>query len=182
DADPRRLTDAQQRAVAELVRVAPVVQQVADRFTAAGHEVALVGGSVRDALLGRLGADLDFTTSARPEQTRELMDGWAEAVWDTGIAYGTIGAQRAGHRLEITTYGSESYDPQSRKPAVEYGDSLVGDLRRRDFTVNAMALTLPDRTFVDPFGGLPDLVAGWLRTPATPQESFTDDPLRMMRA
>src|SRR5262249_27042808 len=156
--------------------------ELAARFAAAGHEVALVGGSVRDALLGRLGEDLDFTTSARPEQTRELVDGWAEAVWDTGIAFGTVGAQRAGHRLEITTYRSDGYAPAARKPAVQYGDSLVGDLLRRDFTVNAMAVTLPDQAFVDPFGGLPDLLAGRLRTPATPQESFSDDPLRMMRA
>jgi poly(A) polymerase len=182
EADAHRLTAAQQRAVAELVRVAPVVSELAGRFAAAGHEVALVGGSVRDALLGRLGEDLDFATSARPEQTRELVDGWAEAVWDTGIAYGTVGAQRTGHRLEITTYRSDAYDPDSRKPAVQYGDSLVGDLLRRDFTVNAMAVTLPDQAFVDPFGGLADLVAGRLRTPATPQESFSDDPLRMMRA
>jgi poly(A) polymerase len=182
ETDPRRLTQAQQRAVAELVRVAPVVTELADRFTAAGHEVALVGGSVRDALLGRLGDDLDFATSARPEQSRALVEGWAEAIWDTGIAYGTVGAQRAGHRLEITTYRSESYDAHTRKPTVAYGDTLVGDLRRRDFTVNAMALSLPDRTFVDPFGGLADLVGARLRTPATPQESFSDDPLRMMRA
>jgi len=162
--------------------VPPLALELAARFTAAGHEIALVGGTVRDALLGRLQDDLDFATSARPEQTRSLVEGWAEAVWETGIAFGTIGAQRSGHRLEITTYRSEAYDPQSRKPAVEYGDTLVGDLRRRDFTVNAMAVTLPGSELVDPYGGLDDLAAGRLCTPATPQESFSDDPLRMMRA
>ena len=179
---PRALTQAQRRAVAELVRVAPVVGRLTDRFAAAGHELALVGGSVRDALLGRLGVDLDFATSARPEQVQALLDGWAEALWDVGIAFGTVAALKDGYRLEITTYRSEAYDPQSRKPAVAYGDTLDGDLHRRDFTVNAMALTLPEQVFVDPYGGLPDLVAGRLRTPATPEESFSDDPLRMMRA
>jgi poly(A) polymerase len=181
-ADRRALTQAQRRAVGELVRVAPVVGELAERFVAAGHELALVGGSVRDALLGRLGDDLDFATSARPEQSKELVDGWAEAVWDVGMAFGTVAALKDGHRLEITTYRTEAYDPQSRKPEVEYGQALEGDLRRRDFTVNAMALTVPDQRFVDPYGGLPDLVAGRLRTPATPQESFSDDPLRMLRA
>ena len=114
--------------MAELVRVAPVVGELAERFVAAGHELALVGGSVRDALLGRLGDDLDFATSARPEQSRALVDGWAEAVWDVGIAFGTVGALKDGYRLEITTYRSEAYDPQSRKPAVAYGDTLDGDL------------------------------------------------------
>jgi poly(A) polymerase len=156
--------------------------ELAERFVGAGHEIALVGGTVRDALLGRLQEDLDFATSARPEQTMALVEGWAEAVWETGIAFGTVGAQRAGHRLEITTYRSEAYDPDSRKPAVAYGDSLVGDLRRRDFTVNAMAVRLPDAELLDPYGGIDDLAAGRLRTPATPQESFSDDPLRMMRA
>ncbi|MFI5099944.1 MAG: CCA tRNA nucleotidyltransferase [Actinomycetes bacterium] len=179
---PRALTQAQRQAVAELVRVAPVVGRLTDRFATAGHELALVGGSVRDALLGRLGVDLDFATSARPEQVQALLDGWAEALWDVGIAYGTVAALKDGYRLEITTYRSEAYDPQSRKPAVAYGDTLDGDLHRRDFTVNAMALTLPEQVFVDPYGGLPDLVAGRLRTPATPEESFSDDPLRMLRA
>jgi poly(A) polymerase len=161
-----------------------VVETLGRRFAEAGHEIALVGGPVRDGLLGRLDRldDLDFTTSARPDQILALLDGWAEAVWDVGIAYGTVGAQKDGFRLEITTYRSEEYDPQSRKPDVTYGDSLEGDLRRRDFTINAMAVRLPDRSLVDPFGGVVDLGRRVLRTPAAPQDSFTDDPLRMMRA
>jgi poly(A) polymerase len=160
------------------------VDELGLRFAAAGYEVALVGGPVRDALLGRLDRleDLDFTTSARPPQILEVLAGWADAVWEVGIAFGTVGAQKDGYRLEITTYRSESYDSSSRKPAVTYGDSLEGDLRRRDFTVNAMAIALPARTFVDPYGGLVDLERRVLRTPSTPQESFSDDPLRMLRA
>ncbi len=159
-----------------------MVTELAERFVRGGHEIALVGGPVRDALMGRLGDDLDFATSARPEQTKALVEGWAEAVWDVGIAYGTVAARKDGHRLEITTYRSDAYHPASRKPAVDYGDSLEADLRRRDFTVNAMAVRLPGRLFVDPYGGLDDLAAARLRTPATPHESFSDDPLRMMRA
>jgi poly(A) polymerase len=160
----------------------PVVDELAARFVSAGHALALVGGSVRDALLGRLSGDLDFATSARPDQVQRVLAGWAESVWDVGIAFGTVGALRDGCRLEITTYRSDSYDRTSRKPAVTFGDTLEEDLRRRDFTVNAMALELPERTFVDPFGGLSDLAAALLRTPATPEESFSDDPLRMLRA
>jgi len=160
------------------------VDRLAERFTGAGYEIALVGGSVRDVMLGRLDrlADLDFTTSARPPQILALLDGWADAVWEVGIAFGTVAAQKDGHRLEITTYRSETYDPSSRKPDVVYGDTLDGDLRRRDFTVNAMAIRLPDRALVDPFGGQVDLGRKLLRTPAGPRESFTDDPLRMLRA
>jgi poly(A) polymerase len=179
--DDGALTAAQRRAVTKLVQVAPV-GDLSERFTRAGYELALVGGSVRDALLGRLGDDLDFATSAPPEQSRALVQGWAQAIWDVGIAYGTVAALKDGYRLEITTYRTEAYDPDSRKPDVAYGDSLEADLRRRDFTVNAMAVALPQRTFVDPHAGLADLVAGRLRTPATPHESFSDDPLRMMRA
>jgi poly(A) polymerase len=162
----------------------PVVDELGKRFAAAGHEIALVGGPVRDALLGRLDRldDLDFTTSARPAEVLSLLSGWADAVWDVGIAFGTVGAQKDGYRLEVTTYRSEAYDRDSRKPEVTYGDSLEGDLLRRDFTVNAMAVVLPDRSLVDPFGGVVDLERRVLRTPATPQESFSDDPLRMMRA
>jgi poly(A) polymerase len=170
------------RAAGELLRVAPVAQRLAERFDAAGHALALVGGSVRDALLGRLGNDLDFTTDARPDAVLGLVRGWAEAVWDVGIAFGTVGCQKDGFKLEITTYRSEAYDRESRKPAVSYGDTLEGDLGRRDFTVNAMALRLPAVEFVDPHGGLHDLAAATLRTPATPEESFSDDPLRMLRA
>ncbi len=169
-------------AAAQLLRLVPVADDLAARFAAAGHELALVGGSVRDGLLGRLGEDLDFTTDARPQQVLKLVKGWAEAVWDVGIAFGTIGCQKDGYKLEITTYRSEAYDRTSRKPAVSYGETLEDDLVRRDFTVNAMALRLPQREFVDPHGGLRDLAKRTLRTPATPEESFSDDPLRMLRA
>jgi len=170
------------RAAVERLRRTPAVGELAERFAAAGHTLALVGGSVRDALLGRLGDDLDFTTDARPQQVLKLVRGWADAVWEVGIAFGTVGCQKDGYKLEITTYRSEAYDRDSRKPAVSYGDTLEGDLVRRDFTVNAMAVRLPELDFVDPHGGLTDLAARVLRTPATPEESFSDDPLRMLRA
>jgi poly(A) polymerase len=178
----RALTRAQQNAVAQLLRVSPVADELGRRFAAAGHELHLVGGSVRDALLGRLGDDLDFTTCARPEQTLELVTGWADAIWTTGAEFGTIGVSRGGLRLEITTYRAEAYDRVTRNPVVAYGDSLVDDLRRRDFTVNAMAVSLPGHVFADPHGGLADLAAKALRTPGAPEESFADDPLRMLRA
>jgi poly(A) polymerase len=162
--------------------VPEVAVELADRFAARGHEVALVGGSVRDALLRRLGDDIDLTTSARPPEVLDVVDGWADATWEVGIAFGTVGVQKGAHRIEVTTYRSESYDPTSRKPVVAYGDTLEGDLLRRDFTVNAMAVVLPERRFVDPYGGLSDLAQGVIRTPATPESSFSDDPLRMLRA
>jgi poly(A) polymerase len=174
------------RAVSELMRVSPVAVELGERFAAAGHALHLVGGSVRDALLGRLGDDLDLTTDARPEQVLALVEGWAESTWETGIAFGTVGVARRGFRIEITTYRAEAYEPGSRNPAVTYGDSLGGDLGRRDFTVNAMAIALPDwkapDAFVDPYGGLDDLAARVIRTPGRPEDSFDDDPLRMMRA
>ncbi|MFS8477746.1 MAG: CCA tRNA nucleotidyltransferase [Micromonosporaceae bacterium] len=176
------LTAAQRRAVAELLRVSPVADELGRRFAAAGHELHLVGGSVRDALLGQLGNDLDFCTDARPEQTLRVMEGWAEATWTTGAEFGTIGAAYRGLRLEITTFRAEAYDRVSRKPIVQYGTSLVDDLRRRDFTVNAMAVSLPDHRFCDPYGGLEDLADRLIRTPGSPEESFADDPLRMLRA
>ncbi|GAA2476132.1 CCA tRNA nucleotidyltransferase [Streptomyces thermolineatus] len=181
------LSRAQRRAVTELLRVSPVADDLGRRFADAGHTLALVGGSVRDALLGRLGNDLDFTTDARPEQVLRIVRPWADAVWDVGIAFGTVGARKADaagndYQIEITTYRSEAYDRTSRKPEVSYGDSLDEDLVRRDFTVNAMAVVLPGIEFVDPYGGLEDLARRVLRTPGTPQESFSDDPLRMMRA
>jgi poly(A) polymerase len=178
----RDLTAAQRRAVAELMRVSPVADELGRRFAAAGHDLHLVGGSVRDALLGRLGDDLDFCTDARPERTLEIIQGWAEAVWTTGQDFGTIGLARRGLRLEVTTYRAEAYDRVSRNPIVRYGQSLEDDLRRRDFTVNAMAVSVPGHAFADPHGGLTDLAAHVLRTPGTPQESFADDPLRMLRA
>jgi poly(A) polymerase len=176
------LTDAQRRAVRQLLRIASVVDELAARFTSAGHEIALVGGSVRDALLDRLGSDLDLTTSARPKETKKLLSGWADAVWDVGEAFGTIGARKDGFHIEVTTYRADAYNGSSRKPAVSYGESIGEDLVRRDFTVNAMAIRLPSREFVDPHGGLDDLARRLIRTPGTPEASFSDDPLRMFRA
>ncbi len=178
----RNLTEAQRRGVAELLRIAPIADELGERFAAAGHELHLVGGSVRDALLGRLGDDLDFATSAHPEQTLAVLNGWADATWTTGFEFGTIGAARRGIRVEITTYRSEAYDRVSRNPVVRYGTSLAEDLRRRDFTINAMAVSVPEHRFTDLFGGLEDLARRIIRTPGTPQESFADDPLRMLRA
>ncbi|MER7459088.1 CCA tRNA nucleotidyltransferase [Micromonospora sp. NPDC126480] len=181
-ADRRDLTAAQRTAVAELLRVSPVADELGRRFAKAGHELHLVGGSVRDALLGRLGEDLDFCTDAHPDQTLRIVRGWAESIWETGREFGTIGVQRDGLRLEITTFRAESYDQVSRNPLVEYGTDLTEDLRRRDFTINAMAVSLPDHRFTDPHGGLADLAARIIRTPGAPHESFGDDPLRMLRA
>jgi poly(A) polymerase len=151
-------------------------------FEAAGHELVLVGGPVRDALLGRVGNDWDFATSAHPDQVEALVSPWADALWDMGREFGTIGLRKGKAQFEITTYRSDTYDAESRKPDVKFGDSLVGDLSRRDFAVNAMAIRIPGREFVDPFGGLADLGKGLLRTPVTAEQSFGDDPLRMMRA
>ncbi|WP_374204033.1 CCA tRNA nucleotidyltransferase [Streptomyces sp. HPF1205] len=171
-------------------RVEPVAEELGRRFRDAGFQLALVGGSVRDTLLGRLGNDLDFTTDARPEQVLRILRPWADAVWEVGIAFGTVGGLKGARdggtakefQIEVTTYRSEAYDRTSRKPEVSYGDSIEDDLVRRDFTVNAMAVALPDSRFIDPYGGLDDLAARVLRTPGTPEASFSDDPLRMMRA
>jgi poly(A) polymerase len=179
---PVSLSDVQRTGVRELVRAAPVVAEVGRRFAAAGYELALVGGSVRDALMGRLGTDLDFATSARPDEIERVLGSWVDARWDVGREFGTIGARVGEWTLEITTYRADSYDADSRKPAVAFGDTLEADLRRRDFAVNAMALALPSQEFVDPFGGLQDLADQLIRTPGSPEESFSDDPLRMMRA
>jgi poly(A) polymerase len=172
--------------VSELAPLAGLLTSIGERFAAAGHELSLVGGPVRDALLGRLSAapeaDLDFTTDAHPEAVLALLDGFADTTWDVGIRFGTVGARVHGREVEITTYRAEAYDPESRKPEVDFGDSLDGDLGRRDFTINAMAVRLPDLAFVDHFGGLPDLAAQIIRTPGTAHDSFSDDPLRMMRA
>ncbi|MET7488287.1 CCA tRNA nucleotidyltransferase [Streptomyces sp. NPDC005538] len=179
---PSALSQAQYRADSELLRMAPVTDELARRFQEAGFSLALVGGSVRDRLLGRLDNDLDFTTDARPEDVLKIVRPWADAVWEVGIAFGTVGVQKDGYLIEVTTYRSEAYDRTSRKPEVSYGDSIEEDLVRRDFTVNAMAVALPEMEFVDPHGGLDDLAARVLRTPGTPEASFSDDPLRMMRA
>jgi poly(A) polymerase len=139
---------------------------------------------VRDAILGRLGNDLDFTTNAHPLETKKILQSWADNVWDTGIAFGTVAGKRGDTTVEVTTYRTEQYDPESRKPEVEYGDSIHGDLSRRDFTVNSMALelTTDKPEFIDPFNGLQDLASRTLRTPVRAGDSFNDDPLRMMRA
>ena len=170
------------QAVANLAPVLPVLTDLGERFAAAGHELALVGGPVRDAFLGRAATDLDLTTSARPDDTEAILRDWGSATWDMGREFGTIGARRAEVVVEVTTYRADAYDGVTRKPVVAFGTSLDDDLARRDFTVNAMALRLPDLAFVDPHGGLGDLDAGILRTPSPPEVSFGDDPLRMMRA
>jgi poly(A) polymerase len=160
------------------------VRPLAERFAAAGHEIYLVGGIVRDVVLDRVqkGADLDLTTDARPDQTLALLDDWADSTWTQGQAFGTIGARKGGVLFEVTTHRAEAYREDSRKPHVVYADNVVDDLSRRDFTVNAMALRLPDIELIDPFGGVADLAEGVLRTPLAPEVSFSDDPLRMMRA
>ena len=163
-------------------QVAPVVLELGRRFVDAGHELSLVGGPVRDLFLGRTSPDLDFTTDATPDQTVALIKKWADNFWEIGRAFGTIGMRKAGFQIEITTYRAEAYDPESRKPMVAFGSSLTDDLLRRDFTINAMALRLPSLELVDPFGGVRDLHGSVLATPGSPEASFTDDPLRMMRA
>ncbi|WP_309648864.1 CCA tRNA nucleotidyltransferase [Nocardioides sp.] len=172
-----------QRAVeTELDRIAPVIDDLGRLFNDAGHELALVGGPVRDAMLGRRHHDLDFATSAHPDDTERLLKAWGDATWDMGRDFGTIGCRKGDWIVEVTTYRSEVYDASSRKPDVDFGDSLAGDLGRRDFTVNAMAVAVPGRVIEDPFGGVVDLAHRVLRTPGRPEDSFSDDPLRMMRA
>ena len=173
------------RAAVQLHRQEPVLGEIGGLFAAAGHQLYLVGGSVRDAVLGRLTTDLDFTTDARPEQVQRILRPWADAMWDTGIDYGTVGAGKDGLRLEITTFRADAYDQVSRNPAVRFGDSLVDDLVRRDFTVNAMAVRITAEgagEFLDPLGGLSAVRDRILDTPAEPSVSFGDDPLRMLRA
>ncbi len=171
-------------AIRSLVERAPLASSLAQAFKSKGFTLALVGGPVRDAILGRLGNDLDFTTNARPEDSKKILQSWADNVWETGIEFGTVAGKRADTTVEVTTYRSETYNPDSRNPEVKYGDSIDGDLSRRDFTINAMALELTGDTpvFIDPFNGLQDLAAKLLRTPGRAGDSFTDDPLRMMRA
>jgi poly(A) polymerase len=171
-------------ALQSLVERAPLASSLATEFKAKGFRLALVGGPVRDAILGRLGNDLDFTTDAHPLETKKILKGWAENIWDTGIAFGTVAGKRGDTTVEVTTYRSEKYDEDSRNPDVEYGDSIEGDLSRRDFTINAMALELTTDApeFIDPFNGIDDLAKMIIRTPASAEQSFSDDPLRMMRA
>ena len=169
-------------------RLRPVLERarpLAERFEEAGFRLYLVGGVVRDLLLGRElgpGRDIDLTTDARPADTKRIVKGWAESVWTQGERFGTIGCRRDGWDYEITTHRAEAYDPDSRKPRVEFAAAIDADLSRRDFTVNAMALALPEPELIDPFGGATDLAAGRLRTPLSPEASFSDDPLRMLRA
>ncbi|WGW11800.1 CCA tRNA nucleotidyltransferase [Saxibacter everestensis] len=173
---------AQSRLADRLLELDPVVGELGRRYAAAGFELALVGGSVRDAFLGRKVPDLDLTTDARPDETLSVIKGWADTHWDIGREFGTIGLRKGDDIIEITTYRAEAYEPDSRKPTVAFGNSLEGDLSRRDFTIGAMAVRLPDLTFVDPHGGFDDLTSGVIRTPGTAESSFSDDPLRMMRA
>ena len=174
--------------VTENFKVWPEAIELGRLFAEHDYELALVGGPVRDMLLHRVSHDLDFCTSARPEEFEPILRRWGhDGFWDMGRKFGTLGAVRRRPdgtevKVEITTYRSDAYDPDSRKPEVQYGDTLEGDLSRRDFTVNAMALRVPDSEFVDPFGGASDLAKGVLRTPVDPRQSFDDDPLRMMRA
>jgi len=160
----------------------PLLSKLGKLFNDAGFELALVGGPVRDAFLGRATSDLDFTTSANPDQILQVLKGHVDAQWDVGREFGTIGARIGEDTVEITTYRADSYDSESRKPVVAFGTNLEDDLFRRDFTVNAMALRLPEGVFVDPFNGLSDLIDGVIKTPGKPEDSFSDDPLRIMRA
>jgi poly(A) polymerase len=171
-------------AIRSLIERAPLASSLAQAFSAKGFTLALVGGPVRDAILGRLGNDLDFTTNALPHDTKKILQEWAENIWETGITFGTVAGKRGDTTVEVTTYRNERYDPDSRKPEVDYGTEILGDLSRRDFTVNAMALELTGDApeFLDPFNGLQDLSKRVLRTPGRPSDSFNDDPLRMMRA
>ena len=174
--------DTQQRRLAELVAIYPAADELAGRFAAAGHELYLVGGTVRDTLLyGVAGGDLDFATSARPDDTQRVLEGWADKIWLTGARFGTISARKGSDAFEVTTFRSDQYAPGSRHPEVSFGDDITTDLSRRDFTCNAMAVDLLNRRFVDPFGGLGDLQRRLLRTPLAAETSFGDDPLRMVR-
>jgi len=181
------LTAAQRAALASVLAAGPKVRRLTDSFAKAGHELYLVGGSVRDAVLGRLGNDLDYTTSARPDEIEALVRRATKAVWDVGRDFGTIACKiveddGTDWLVEITTFRADTYVDHTRKPEVVFGDHLGGDLVRRDFTVNAMALRTTDGELLDPFGGLADLVAEVIRTPAAAELSFSDDPLRMLRA
>ena len=177
------MSDEERKAVAALLRErVPAVAEIGRLFARHGHELALVGGPVRDVLLGQRPGDLDLTTDATPDQVLKITSGWADRTWEVGIAFGTVGLRKANTVFEITTYRSEQYGRTSRRPEVRYGTSLEEDLGRRDFTVNAMAARLPGYDFTDPFGGFEALREKVLRTPGPPEQSFGDDPLRILRA
>ena len=178
------ITAAAQLAITTLTKQAPAAKELAQLFKQAGFQLALVGGPVRDAILGRLGNDLDFTTDAHPKECEKILKNWADSVWDIGAAFGTVAGKKAEITVEITTYRSESYSADSRKPNVEFGKTIEGDLARRDFTINAMALelTTTEPLFIDPYNGVGDLQNQIIKTPGEAKDSFTDDPLRMMRA
>ena len=175
---------AAELAITTLTKQAPAATSLATAFKAAGFKLALVGGPVRDAILGRLGNDLDFTTNAHPKESEKILKKWADSVWDIGAAFGTVAGKKGEITVEITTYRSENYEKDSRKPSVEFGENIEGDLSRRDFTINAMALelTTDEPIFIDLFNGVDDLQNKIIKTPGKPSDSFTDDPLRMMRA
>jgi poly(A) polymerase len=175
---------ATQLAISTLIERAPESTQLAEAFKAAGFKLALVGGPVRDAILGRLGNDLDFTTNAKPAESKKILTSWADTVWEIGAEFGTIAARKGEIEVEVTTYRSESYEVDSRKPDVQFGENIEGDLKRRDFTINAMALELTTQTptFIDLFNGITDLQNKIIKTPGKAEDSFSDDPLRMMRA
>ena len=162
--------------------VPALAKDLGERFAIAGHELYLVGGSVRDMVLGRSAPDLDFATSASPHETTRILRGWADRTYLMGVQFGTVGGMKDGQRIEVTTFRQEVYAHEHRKPAVTFGKDVVTDLSRRDFTINAMAVKLPEGTFVDPFGGVRDLAGRRLDTPLDPEVSFADDPLRMLRA
>ena len=178
------VTDDQRKAAGAVLRsLAPAATgELGELFARSGHELALVGGPVRDAFLGGTPGDLDLTTDAPPAKVLEITRGWADKTWTVGIEFGTVGLRKRDTIFEITTYRSEAYDRASRKPEVKYGTSLIEDLRRRDFTINAMAARLPSYELVDPFDGLSALREKVIRTPARPEDSFSDDPLRILRA
>jgi len=178
------LNAAAQLAITTLTKQAPEATKLAIAFKAAGFKLALVGGPVRDAILGRLGNDLDFTTDAHPKDCEKILNKWADSVWDIGAAFGTVAGKKGDITVEITTYRSESYNLDSRKPNVEFGKTIEADLSRRDFTINAMALELTtnEPTFIDLYNGVSDLQNKLIKTPGKPEDSFSDDPLRMMRA
>src|SRR5208282_2461406 len=177
------MSDEQRSATAALLRErVPAAAEIGRLFERHGHELALVGGPVRDVFLGQRPGDLDLTTDATPDQVLQMTNGWADKTWTVGIAFGTVGLRKGNSLFEVTTYRSEQYGRTSRKPDVQYGRSLEEDLGRRDFTINAMAARLPGYEFVDPYRGFDALREKVLRTPGRPEQSFSDDPLRILRA